>query len=70
MVKFFLQNGKEVDEDHVCRAKIAYENAKRTGQIGIIKCSINIELADKISKMSNIEFAIYTNCYKIVKELS
>ncbi len=55
-MKWFKRSGQRISKSVVQKAKDSYANAKRTGKMGTLSCSVQLALADAIDKMSLIEF--------------
>ena len=62
-VKFYERNGRRVNEKTVLRARDAYVKAKRTGNMGVLKCSIQLEVSKSVQRMSAREFASFSVMY-------
>jgi len=53
---WYKRSGQQTTRKAVQAAKDAYAAAKRTGDMGLLKCSIQPEIADAINRMSLEQF--------------
>lgn len=68
-IRFYKRCGLRVSEAKVLKARDNYAEGKRTGQMGLLKCSIQPEVADSVSKMTAREFASFSGQFSYrVKE--
>jgi len=56
-MKWYKRTGQRVTVQMVERAKLNFVNAKRTGQMGPIKCTVNLDVANRVEQMTLVEFA-------------
>jgi len=60
-IRWFKRSGQRISESAVRKAKASFAEAKRTGRMGgLMKCSIQTVVADRIDRMTLIEFANWT----------
>lgn len=69
-IRWFRRSGQRISEKKVIQAQQNYVEAKRTGNMGCLKCSIQLKMADSIEAMSLIEFANWSGqfTYKFVEK--
>jgi hypothetical protein len=69
MIKFYKRSGLRVSKKYVENARDSYVIAKKTGHMGNLKCEVNLTIADRVSKMSAVEFSNWSGqfTYRISK---
>ncbi len=61
---FYLRSGTRISRSRVRAARLAYANAKRTGNLGnILKMSIQPTMADAFEKMRDEDFTDWSGAY-------
>jgi hypothetical protein len=63
MTRWFLRSGKRISAAAVKRAQQRYAEAKRTGHLGPLPCSVRPNVADAIEKMSLKQFASWSGMF-------
>ncbi|MFA4972313.1 MAG: hypothetical protein WC683_06845 [bacterium] len=61
--RWYLRNGRRTSEATVRAAQRSAEEAKRTGKMGNIPCSIQPAVARGIRDMTVTEFAQWSGCF-------
>lgn len=55
-VYFYKRSGQRVTKQAVLKARDQYARGKRTGLLGGLSCRIQVDVADRVEKMTAIEF--------------
>jgi len=63
-IRWFKRSGQRVSKAAVRKAKASFAEAKRTGRMGSdMTCSIQPAVADRIDRMTLIEFANWSGTF-------
>ena len=56
-MKWYKRTGQQVSELTVKKARSNFAIAKRTGRMGNLRCTVNLDVADRVEQMTLVEFA-------------
>lgn len=56
-IRWYRRDGRRATTKDVARARQNYAEGKRTGRMGDLRCNTNLTVADRVERMTLIEFA-------------
>ena len=55
-VRFFKRSGEAVSRAAVERARDSFAEGKRSGRLGLLRCSVQVQVAERVEAMTAEEF--------------